>query len=139
MPQLSSRFLVTYTLAGRQIGKFQTFDGGGVGGDALIDRPPGAEYPRAFGGEKTLEPITITRSFDRKRETAELMGFLRAHTHEDDQAVVALWYLDENRNPYEKLGTWTGVQTSANNPTVDTNSQNDKTPLSITMQPSSVV
>lgn len=139
MPQLSSRFLVTYTLAGRQIGQFQTFDGGGVGGDAMVDRVPGGEYPRAMGGEKTLDPITITRTYDRVRDNAALLRFLRDNTHEDDQAVVALWTLDQHRNPYEKIGTWTGVQTAVNNPTTDTNNQNDKATLSITMQPSSVV
>jgi hypothetical protein len=138
MAQLSSRFLVTLTVAGRSIGRFQTHTGAGIGGDAMSTRPPGAEFPRQQGGEKTLNPITIGRDYDPAIDTDEILAFLRANAHVENAATVGRKRLDANRNPAGKGSTWIGVITAVNDPESDTNAQNDKAQLTIVIQPSSV-
>lgn len=138
MAHLSSRFLVTLTVAGRNCGRFQTLTGAGVGGDAMMSRPPGAEFERAQGGEKTLSPITIGRDYDPDVDTDDLISFLRSQAHVENAATVGRKRLDANRNPAGKGTTWVGVITAVNDPESDTNAQNDKPTLTITIQPSGV-
>jgi hypothetical protein len=137
MPQLPSRFYTTLTVAGRNIGAFQTFSGGNVTATAVTDRPPGAEYPRAYGGEKEISEITIGRTFDRDRDSDELIAFLRSHMDENE-ATVSRKPMDANRNPFGKGRTWTCAITAVNEPDSDSNDTSGKPTLSIQLQPSGV-
>lgn len=137
MAHLSSRFLVTLAAGGHTL-RMQTLTGAGIGGDAMESRPPGAEYPRQQGGEKTLNPITVGVDYDPTVHTDQVLADLRAVAHVENAATVGRKRLDANRNPAGKGTTWIGVITAINDPESDTNAQNDKATLTITVQPSSV-
>lgn len=134
--QLQSRFLTTLVVAGRPVGTFQTFTGGGVGGEAAPSRVPGAEFSRQPAGEKELRPITISRDFDPAVDTDELLAFVRQQVMVEDAATVSRKPLDKNRAPFGKGRTWVGLITDVNEPESDVNTTNSKAVLQITIQPS---
>lgn len=141
MAQLQSRYYATARSLGtgaRDLGTFQTFSGGKVVSESVEDRGPGEEFPEASGGEKTIEPVTIGRNIKRTVDNAALFAHLRALVGRDNGLIVTLWNLDENRNPYEKVGTWTGTLTSGPGPDTDSNSKAEHSRLELTMQPSKV-
>lgn len=138
MPQLQSRYLTTLSVAGRDIGVFQTHSGGHVTGESVADRSPGQEYPAASGGEKTIAPITTSRRVKLERDTDELIAFLQRHVSVENAAVYNRRPLDSNRNPVGSGRTWTCTITAVNEPDSDSNSENEPAVLEIELQPGGV-
>lgn len=136
MSHLQSRYLVTLTVGG-VTRTFMAFSGGNVRSEATTSRPPGREYPRAIGGEKTLEPVTIAVDYDPAVYDENYVTLLRRNVGVEDAATVGRRKLDANRNPFGKE-TYVGMISDVNVPESDTNTDNEKAVLEITVQPSGV-
>lgn len=135
--QLQSRFLATLVVRGRAMGAFQGFEGGDVTGESVTSRPPLAEYPRKVGGEKNLEPITLTVDYDPTVHNKAYLSWLRQHVMVENAATVGRVPADDQRNPMISEGTnWIGIITSVSEPTSDNNETTAKAQLTVIVDPS---
>lgn len=133
---LQSKGVCTLIIDGTDIGWFSTFSGGAAAAETVADRSPGDVFPTQAGGDKALEPITITRRSRPGRDTATLRRFVGARVGKTDAATVGVKDLDENGNPVADGDTYIGTITNSTPPEIDLNSANQPKVWSITIQPS---
>lgn len=115
-----SMFLATAIVGGVDRGQFNTKAGGQVRAAMVESRNPTQRYASQIPLRPTIEPITIGRPFDRTRETDVYLAGLRALVGTgENNMVVALWSLDQNLQPFLKVGNWIGTLSEVNEPDTD--------------------
>jgi hypothetical protein len=136
MSQSQTRYLVTFLAAGRQVPGNWAMSGGRPTGEAIMDRAPGAEYPNASGGDKSLEPITLRA----RVEIAQLTDAERTRVNGlvmvDNACTVNRKPLDRNGNPFGKGDTWIGTLTSGLAEETDPNADGEPAEVEVEIQPS---
>jgi hypothetical protein len=135
MSQTQSQYIVSVIAAGRPIGTFTSFSGGGVTGETVPDRGPLDEFPTQSGGEKTLAEITVGRRVDPSRDTDELGDYLDSLVMVTDAITIQRKQV-VNRNPFGKGSTWVGTLTAVNPTDSDNNSASEATNLELVVSPS---
>ncbi len=102
----ASDFLVTVVVNGRALGEFDTRSGGDTSVEIGVHRPGGGGQ-KSYGGRKQEHgDITVTRTYERERDMAELASWLR--TQYGKPASVSEQPLDDDGNAWGKPTTSTG-------------------------------
>jgi hypothetical protein len=134
---LQNRFIVTVTVAGvGALGTFMTFAGGDVSNDAQVDRPDGIN-PQSIAGPVNYANITVTRTYDLARETADMLAQLDNAGRTHAGMSVGRTGRDANGNPKGRGRTYVGNVIRVKGADVDANST-DRATVEIEMQVSGV-
>lgn len=111
---------VSYRGETRDLGTWDTWEGGNVTADNTKHRRGGMGPQVAVGGPKTIEDVTITRDYDVTRDhqhahwLSNIVGRARV--------VASKSWLDENDIAFGRPLTITGVLVGYNNPESDSDS-----------------
>lgn len=124
--KLQSGFLITASANGTNLGTFMTFAGGEVSNDAQEDRPDGIN-PVAITGPTSYANVTIGRTFDADRDTADLISLLDRWAKIGATGVIGRQPRDGDGNPKGKARTYTGMLIRCKGPDVDANSNTKAT------------
>lgn len=118
-PTRKDTFRVTLTVDGNDWGVFETRTGGKTNGNSGTTKPGGMGPQIALGGTPTVEPVTLTRNYDRVRD----------HDRADQltnragraRCVCKQRPLDADANAYGKSIVWTGILNAVDLPEHDAN------------------
>lgn len=124
--KLQSGFLVTAAVSGTGLGAFMTFSGGEVSNDAQDDRPDGIN-PVSIPGAVSYANVTIGRTFDADRDTADLISLLDRWAKINASAIIGRQPRDGDGNPKGKARTYAGTLVRCKGPDVDANSNTKAT------------
>jgi hypothetical protein len=114
------RVSVRYRDDVRDLGIFDTWEGGNVSADNTKHRRGGMGPQVAVGGPKTIEDITITRDYDviRDHPDAHWLSSVVGRA----RVTASKSWLDENDRAYGRPIVITGVLIGYNNPASDSDS-----------------
>jgi len=115
----SDHFRVTISLNGRNLGIWDTKDGGETDSEETRYKSGGGPQ-ESLGGTNFVTQITASRMFRRGRDD-ELMAYMRKCVG-SGEAVVKVLTLDSDGNPWTTGETYTGVWKRVSPPSVDSNS-----------------
>ncbi len=116
------------------LGAFKTFSGGGLKGNSGKAVKAAGEVERATGGRQTVEDVTIGREDDGGINLIAL-GAQRNKV----RMTVTRQPLDQNRNPFGKSWTYTGILTEVNPGDGDAQDDNALDEFTLVMSCDSVV
>ncbi len=128
-------FRVGVTLAGRDLGTWDTKEGGETDSEETRYRPGGLPE-ESLGGATTVTQITVSRMFRRGRDD-EQIAFMRGQVG-GGQAIVKVINADADGNPISTGETYTGILKRVGPPEVDSNSS-DVAMIEIEITPNAAV
>lgn len=102
----ASQSLVTATVAGRPLSVFDTRAGGDSSVEIGVHRAGGGSQKSYGNPKRTHGDVTITRTYERERDIAELAGWLRLQLGK--VASVSEQPLDDDGVAWGKPTTYTG-------------------------------
>lgn len=97
---------VDVNVAGKDLGVFQTFEGGELKSDDTKNRPGGMAPEESLGGFSSRDPITVTRNYKLERDHPQI-GFLNQQVGRG-KVVIVRTVLDVDANPVGDPITYTG-------------------------------
>jgi hypothetical protein len=118
MASQKRNFIVYATVAGRDLGTFDTWTGGD-GGSEDQRYTAGGGKEKSYGGKQTREPITIGRVFEDDRD-APLYDWLDAQRGKAE-ATFRKQPVDDEENPVGKAIVRTGKLIKVTDPNADSN------------------
>lgn len=98
---------VTYRGETRDLGAFNTWDGGEATADDTKVRRGGTRTQKALGGPRSIGNVTVGRDYDLARDHNNihwLYGAVGAA-----RVTAQKWFTDDNDNPYGRPMIYTGV------------------------------
>lgn len=128
-------FRVMVTLADKDLGIFDTKEGGETDSEETRYRPGGLPE-ESLGGATTVTQITCSRMFRRGRDD-ELISFMRSKVG-GGKVTVKVINEDADGNPISTGETYTGVLKRVGPPEVDSNSS-DVAMIEIEITPNAAV
>lgn len=128
-------FRVTMTLAGRDLGIWDTKEGGESDSEETRYRPGGLPE-ESLGGADTVTQITCSRMFRRGRDDQQI-AFMRSQVG-SGTAIVKVLNSDADGNPIGTGETYTGVLKRVGPPQVDSNSS-DVAMIEVEITPNAAV
>lgn len=102
----ASQSLITATVNGRPLGVFDTRAGGSTGAEVQQHRAGGGTQKSYGSPKKTTSDVTITRTYERERDIAELAHWLR--TQVGKIGSVSEQPLDDDGVAWGRPTTFTG-------------------------------
>lgn len=129
------QFLVSATVDGRDMGIWDTKEGGETDSEETRYRPGGGPE-ESLGGSTTVTQVTATRMFRRGRDDTALR-YLRSKAGHGE-VILKVITKDADGNPWADGETYRGVLKRVSPPTVDSNS-NDVAMVTMEMTPGSTV
>jgi hypothetical protein len=98
---------VTFRGETRDLGVFNTWEGGGKTSDDTKVRRGGTRVRRALGGVSNTENVTIGRDYDLARDHANIHWLLDAVGQ--GRVTFNKFFTDDNDQPYGRPMVYTGV------------------------------
>lgn len=138
MSHLQSGFTTYVQINGEEVGPFRNMTGGDPRSEVTADRAPGQKYASQTPGLPTLEPITVTRTFDPAADTPARLGRVDSALSQENAVAVAKYALDANGQPGQRVGAWTGTLSEHNSPEQDSMSS-DRADYSLVIAPTGLV
>jgi hypothetical protein len=111
---------VSYRGETRDLGVFNSWDGGGVTSDDTKVRRGGTRTQRALGGPRSVENVTVARDYDLARDHNN-MHWLAAAVGAG-RVVMQKFFTDDNDAPYGRPLIYRGVLIRATPPGHDIDS-----------------
>jgi hypothetical protein len=136
MSQSQTRYLVTFIAGGQRVPLNWALSGGRPTGEAMMDRSPGAKYPNAGGGDKTIEPITLRARVNIGQLTDAERTRVNNLVMVENACSVNRKPLDINGNPFGKGNTWVGTLTAGFSEDSDPNADGENAEVEVELQPS---
>lgn len=129
---LQHQWRTTVSVAGRNLGLFQTFGGGENDADNQVDHPGGMEEQEVFGGLATRGDVTVARTYKLERDHQHAK-FLDQQVGRG-RCVVTRQPLNPDRSPAGEPVVYTGLLKTMTHPDSDSNSS-DKNVVSLVITP----
>jgi hypothetical protein len=128
-------FIVRVKVDGRDLGRWDTFDGGDSTADSTKYRPGGKKTPKALGGPKDYDDVTTSRLYE---EDVNAIHAWIDSRNGVGAVEIAKTPTDAEGNAFGRTRTFQGLLVGVSEPTSDSESA-DAAKITLTIQIESVV